>query len=100
MVAISGGVPPLQGLQPGVGGAAFDRNQEPVDDPAEVGAGVPVVEPPYGHPEPVTAPDGAGKPGDLPPFLPDSLDGFRVDGAFSHAYRVRFSRGRYKLRVS
>ena len=96
----SRGIPPLQGLQPGVRGAALDGDEEAVDDPPEIGIGAALVEAADGHAESVTAPDGAGKARDLPALLPNGLDGFRIDGGFSHAYRVRFSGASDKLRVS
>ena len=82
---ISRRVPPLQWLQTRVWCGAFDRDQEAVDHPTEVGVGATVVEAADSHSEPVTAPDRARESGDFPGLLPDGLDGFGIDGRFSHA---------------
>src|SRR6185436_11412856 len=95
---VRGGVSPLQGLQARVRFALLDTDQQSVDDPAEVGIGARVVEAADGHAEPVAPPDGARKSRNLTGLLPHSLNGFSINGSFTHALRVGFYARAHKLR--
>jgi hypothetical protein len=96
---VRSGVPPLQRLQAGVGGAFLDGNEQAVDDPAEVGISAAVVETPDGHSESVATPDCAWEARNFPRFFPYCFDGFGINGSFTHALRVGFPARGHKLRA-